>query len=179
MSNHNTLDNKDKLFHRSESVPHVTQRLIEMLDHIEVRVEMLREQASAMELEKNTLLSMLSTIRSNKDFSLISEGEREEIEITAERLLNRTRTVEVSVTTPRNELQQKALENVNSFFEDLNANIETDVETAKTKLQHYLNSCLSECKGPIDPKFQAVILECTADDQKRICKRLKSIMSSL
>lgn len=75
--NHNydtTADYKEKLFHRSESVPHVTQRIVEMLDLIEQRVELLREHASAMETERETLISMLSSIKSNKDLSLASEG---------------------------------------------------------------------------------------------------------
>lgn len=74
-NNHETKSEyKEKLFHRSESVPHVTQRIVEMLDLIEQRVELLREHASAMETERETLISMLSSIRSNKDLSLASEG---------------------------------------------------------------------------------------------------------
>lgn len=73
--NHETAaEYREKLFHRAESVPHVTQRIVEMLDLIEQRVELLREHASAMETERETLISMLSSIKSNKDLSLASEG---------------------------------------------------------------------------------------------------------
>ncbi|XP_035224226.1 BAG family molecular chaperone regulator 2-like isoform X2 [Stegodyphus dumicola] len=172
-------NSSDRLFHRSESVPHVMQRLVEMLDHIEERVELLREHASAMENEREALLSVLSAIKSNKDLQYVTEGEREEIEITALRLMNRTQTVEVSVTTPRNELQQQALDKVEKFYTDLQAYAETDPAGAKATLQSYINACLSDCKGAINQKFQAAVLECTADDQKRTRKKLESLMASL
>ncbi|PRD30921.1 UNVERIFIED_CONTAM: BAG family molecular chaperone regulator 2 [Trichonephila clavipes] len=75
MNNYNSenTNNSYKQFHRSESVPNNTKRLIEMLDRIEERVELLREHAVAIETERSALLQMLSTIKSNKDFEQITE----------------------------------------------------------------------------------------------------------
>lgn len=110
---------------------------------------------------------------------LLITGEKEEIELTADRLLNRTLTVEISVTTPRSEMQQQALDNVNRFLDQLLLDIKTDGDTAKETLQCYMNACLSEFTGPVHQKFQAAILECTAYDQKQTRKRLESLMDSL
>lgn len=75
MNSHNEeLNSGEKLFHRSESIPYVTKRIVEMLDHIEQRVELLREHASAMESEKQTLITMLSSVKNSKDLELASDG---------------------------------------------------------------------------------------------------------
>ncbi|GBN73987.1 BAG family molecular chaperone regulator 2 [Araneus ventricosus] len=109
----------------------------------------------------------------------LSICEREEIEITTQRLLNRTLTVEVNVSTPRNEFQEKALSNVNKLYDDLLVTLRSDLNNSKTVLQQYINACLSDCKGLFNQKFQAAILECTADDQKQMRKRLEALMQSL
>lgn len=78
MNDHNDIFSKssdsERLFHRSESIPHVTKRIVEMLDLIEQRVELLRQHASAMERERESLISMLSSIKSNKDLEYVSAG---------------------------------------------------------------------------------------------------------
>lgn len=170
---------RERLFRRSDSVSTITNRLVEMLDHIEKRVELLRDHACSMEQERDTLISMLHTVRSSQDLTLVSEGEREEIEITAQRLMGRTLTVEVCVTTPRNEQQQKALERVNTFIDELVTKIQTDLDGAKKSCYEYLNACLPEAKGPINQKFQSAVIECTADDQKKIRKRLESLLATI
>ncbi|XP_067135243.1 BAG family molecular chaperone regulator 2 [Centruroides vittatus] len=172
-------ERSERMFGRSDSVSRVTDRLVEMLDHVEKRVELLREHASAVEQERDALLTMLQTIESNKDMRFISEGEREEIEITADRLRSRTLTVEVTVTTPRNEIQKKALEQVNQYIDDLLVKFRVDVDSAKRTCQEYLNACLSESRGNIDQRFQAAIIECTADDQKKTRKRLESLLMTV
>jgi hypothetical protein len=48
------------------------------------------------------------------------------------------------------------------------------VDTAKS----YLNACSSEPVGIVDHRFQGIILECTADDQKMIRKKLKEMIKS-
>ncbi|GFY74268.1 BAG family molecular chaperone regulator 2 [Trichonephila inaurata madagascariensis] len=150
-----------------------------MLDHIEERVELLREHAVGIETERSALLQMLSTIKSNKDLEQITEGEKEEIEITAQRLLNRTLTVEISVSIPRNEIQQKALNNVNKLYDDLLVIMKSDLRNAKAVLEEYINACRSDCRGSYNQKFQAAILECTADDQKKMRKQLESLLNSI
>ncbi|GFU34245.1 BAG family molecular chaperone regulator 2 [Nephila pilipes] len=181
MSNQNrgNTNGSYKKFHRSESVPNTTRRLVEMLDRVEERVELLREQATAVETERSALLQILSTIRSHKDLDRITEGEKEEIEITAQRLLNRTLTVEINVSIPRNEVQQKALKNVKKLYDDLLVIMQSDFTNAKVVLEEYINACRSECRGSYNPKFQAAILECTADDQKKIRKQLESLSNSM
>ncbi|VDP09428.1 unnamed protein product [Soboliphyme baturini] len=48
----------------------------------------------------------------------------------------------------------------------------------KLTCQRYLNACSPEQpEGPIDQKFQSLIIECTADDQKKIRRRLAHLLS--
>lgn len=62
------------MFHRSDSMAQISSRLIETLDHIERRVELLRQGATTLEQEKGCLIEMLETIQTNKDLLLVSEG---------------------------------------------------------------------------------------------------------
>lgn len=87
-------------------------------------------------------------------------------------------TVEISVTTPRNEMQQQALDNINKYLDQLLLDFKTDSDAARETLQCYINACLSDAKGPIHQKFQAAVLECTAYDQKQTRKKLESLMES-
>jgi len=167
------------MFQRSDSMANTSTRLVEMLDHIEKRVEILREQASAMEQERECLVSMVKTIQGNQELMVVSEGEREEIQITADRLLGRCLTVEVQVSTPRNEIQKRALDKVNQYIDDLVSRLRHDLEGAKISCQTYLNACLPDARGTIDQRFQSAIIECTADDQKKTRKRLESLLRTI
>ena len=75
-------------------------------------------------------------------------------------------------------MQQQALDNVNTYLDQLLLDFKTDTNTAKETLQCYINACLSESKGPIHQKFQAAVLECTAYDQKQTRKKLETLMES-
>lgn len=47
-------------------------------------------------------------------------------------------------------------------------------------VQRFLNACSpDEPTGPIDQKFQAKVVECTADDQKKIRRRLGQIITQI
>lgn len=60
-------------FYRTK-VKRPAERMVEMLDHIEKRVELLREHALSMVQEKEALVSMLQGLNQNEDLVLLSEG---------------------------------------------------------------------------------------------------------
>lgn len=105
--------------------------------------------------------------------------ERDEVEALAERLICRCLTVEVNVTTPRNESQEAALKRVHELLQQLEALCEHSVGKAVVRTKAYLNACLAEPVGCIDQKFQGAILSCTIDDQKSVKCRLKSLLEDL
>ncbi|XP_064487045.1 BAG family molecular chaperone regulator 2-like [Ornithodoros turicata] len=155
------------------------ERVIVMLDHIEKRVELLREHAASLEQEKEALLTMLNTIRNKEDISLMSEGEREDIAHTTERLLSRALSVDISVMTPRNEFQKAALMKVENWIDCLLTRVKEDPVAARIACESYLNACSTESSGPADQRFQHAVIECTADDQKKTRKRLQSILTAI
>lgn len=107
--------------------------------------------------------------------------EQEEIKVTTHGLLYRLNSVDVILSTPRSESQQKALENVNLFLEKLSDAMKVNRETAKQTCQSYLSACSSDQfkSIPVDDKFQNIIIQCTVDDQKKIRKSLESILSTM
>ncbi|XP_012874509.1 PREDICTED: BAG family molecular chaperone regulator 2 [Dipodomys ordii] len=82
-------------------------------------VEALREAATAVEQEKEVLLEMIHSIQNSQDMRQISDGEREELNLTANRLMGRTLTVEVSVETIRSPQQQESLKHATRIIDEV------------------------------------------------------------
>lgn len=93
-------------------------------------------------------------------------------------------TVAISVTTIRDEQQQQALDKVNGLISNVvrMAENEAEIDKAKAMAESYLNCCLSDGsasadeKKIIDEKFAKVLIACTADDQKKVRRRLQKIL---
>jgi BCL2-associated athanogene 2 len=135
--------------------------------------------ASQLEQEKEQLLDYLNDVRINADFLRLDQHDREDIDATSERLLKRCKAVEVSVFTPRNEDQTRALEEVNKLIEAVTEKIKEDISSAKGTIERYFNACCPDEAGPIDQRFQSRVIECTADDQKKIRRKLAQIIEQI
>ncbi|KFP44711.1 BAG family molecular chaperone regulator 2, partial [Chlamydotis macqueenii] len=139
------------------------------------RVEAFRDAASAMEQEKEILLEMIHNIQNSQDMRHISEGEREELNLTANRLMGRTLTVEVSVETIRN-----AQQHATKMIDEIVNKLLDDLEDAKIRLMSLYGACTSDVPaGPIDQKFQSVVIGCAIEDQKKIKRRLETLLRNL
>ncbi|KAK9411336.1 BAG family molecular chaperone regulator 2 [Crotalus adamanteus] len=121
-------------FFRSTSMADRSSRLLDCLDQLERRVEALRDAASSMEQEKEALLEMIHNIQNSQDMRNISEGEREELNLTAKRLMGRTITVEVSVETIRNPQQQESLLRATQMIDEIVNKLLDDLEDSKSRL---------------------------------------------
>ena len=89
-------------------------------------------------------------------------------------------TVDVSVTTPRNENQEAAYKTAVEIFENLNLRVTENPLQCETELISYLNACLAEpISNNINLRFQDKILSCTADDQKLFRKRLQDMLDRI
>uniref|UniRef100_A0AC35U447 BAG domain-containing protein n=1 Tax=Rhabditophanes sp. KR3021 TaxID=114890 RepID=A0AC35U447_9BILA len=126
---------------REASIDDFNSQIIELLDTAEHRVEKLREQAAALEQEKEQLLDTLKYIKLNTDLLRFEEGQREDVEATAARILKRCNAVSVSVNTPRNADQAEALANINVLLEKVCLRLRNEFEDAKQCLSRYQNAC--------------------------------------
>ncbi|VDK61826.1 unnamed protein product [Anisakis simplex] len=139
-----------------------------------------QESAGHLEQEKESLLDMLSNVNLNAELLRLGQGDREDINATTNRLLNRCKAVEVVVNTPRNSEQTKALTNVNSLIDGAVNKIQEDLRNSKDMVKRMLNACSpDQPDGPIDQRFQSQVIECTADDQKKIRRRLANIITQI
>uniref|UniRef100_A0A0N5CF79 BAG domain-containing protein n=1 Tax=Strongyloides papillosus TaxID=174720 RepID=A0A0N5CF79_STREA len=164
---------------REASIDDFNSSIIDVLDDTEARVEKLREQATALEQEKEQLLDILKHIKLNIDL-LKGEGDKEDVEVTSARILKRCEAVTVSVNTPRNPTQAKALAEINELVEKACLRIPENIEEAKECLKRYSNACNQDIPdGAIDHKFEAKVIECTADDQKKVKKKLANIIKQI
>uniref|UniRef100_A0A915CUU7 BAG family molecular chaperone regulator 2 n=1 Tax=Ditylenchus dipsaci TaxID=166011 RepID=A0A915CUU7_9BILA len=157
-----------------------TEQLINLLDETERRVEQLRETASQLEQEKESVLDILNNVKLSAEILKIEQSEEDELNLTAERILKRCRAVDVIVNTPRNEDQKRALDEVNMLIESIVTKMQDNLEGTKESIQRFLNACSpDEPNGHIDQRFQAKIVACTADDQKKIRRKLAQIISQI
>ncbi|EYB96740.1 hypothetical protein Y032_0147g2584 [Ancylostoma ceylanicum] len=107
-------------------------------------------------------------------------GDREDINAITNRLAARTKTVDVTVNTPRSAEQERALSSVNHLIDGVVEKLQEDMQAGKDTCRRYLNACNPEQPdGPIDQRFQAQLIECTADDQKKIRRKLAQLITQL
>ncbi|XP_036105114.1 BAG family molecular chaperone regulator 2 [Molossus molossus] len=167
-------------FCRSSSMADRSSRLLESLDQLELRVEALREAATAIEQEREILLEMIHSIQNSQDMRQISDGEREELNLTANRLMGRTLTVEVSVETIRNPQQQESLKHATRIIDEVVSKFLNDLGSAKSHLMSLYSACSSEVPpGPVDQKFQSIVIGCALEDQKKIKRRLETLLRNI
>ncbi|KAG7301314.1 hypothetical protein JYU34_014244 [Plutella xylostella] len=155
-----------------------TNRLVAVLDQVEMRVERLRRDTVRIEEEKDSLLSTLDSVRHSDLLGDVTDCDKEDIMRYAERILARAMTVEVAVRTDRDAMQEEALHQVNLYIDQLVMSVHDDAVIAHTRCQTYMNACTSQPDpaSGTDKNFESAILGCTLDDQKRVKKRLQGLL---
>ncbi|KAM3932086.1 BAG family molecular chaperone regulator 2 [Leptodactylus fuscus] len=167
-------------FCRSMSMAARSSHLLEVLDDLEIRVQSLRDSASTLELEKESLIEMIHNVKNSQDMRNISDGEREELTLTAERLMTRTVTVEVSVETMRNPQQASSLQQATLIIDEILKKVMENLEGGKAQLMSLYAACTSDVPSvPIDQKFQSIIIGCAIEDQKKIKRRLETLIRNI
>lgn len=151
-------------------------RLVNLLDQIEVHVEQLRKDAWRLEEERDRLLTTLDTLRNNEIMSDLEETDRDEVLRYAERLSMRCLTVDVLVKIQRDQIQQEALHQVNGLIDGLVIGLRDDPAGTRQRCTSFMSACSSQGLGHSDKNFETAILGCTMDDQKRIKKRLQGLL---
>ncbi|XP_022058393.2 BAG family molecular chaperone regulator 2 [Acanthochromis polyacanthus] len=167
-------------FSRTLSMADRSGQLLESLDQLEIRVEALREAASAMEQERECILEMIQSLQNSQEMRNICAGEREELNLTADRLMGRTLSVEISVGTIRNPQQEDALHKATSIIDEIVKKLLDDMYGGRQRLMALHAACVSEAPAvPIDQKFQAIVISCALEDQKKIKRRLETLLRNV
>lgn len=113
-------------------------------------------------------------------FSVFFLGEREELDLTANRLMGRTLCVEISVGTIRNSQQEDALQKATSIIDELVKKLLDDMDASRQQLLALHAACVTEAPpGPINQKFQAIVISCALEDQKKIKRRLETLLRNV
>lgn len=94
--------------------------------------------------------------------------------------MGRTITVEVSVETIRNPQQQESLLRATQMIDEIVNKLLDDLEDSKSRLMSLYGACTSETpSGPVDQKFQSVVIGCAIEDQKKIKRRLETLLRNI
>ncbi|XP_017268344.1 BAG family molecular chaperone regulator 2 [Kryptolebias marmoratus] len=167
-------------FSRTLSMADRSGQLLETLDQLEARVESLREAAYAMEQERESILEVIQSVQNSQEMRNICAGEREELTLTADRLMGRTLSVEISIGTIRNPQQEEALQRATAMIDEIVKKLLSDMEGGRQQLLALHAACVTEAPPvPIDQKFQAVVISCALEDQKKIKQRLESLLRNV
>lgn len=104
--------------------------------------------------------------------------DRDDIERYADRIFARCSTIDVSVKTIRDKIQEDSLYQINKLIDNLVKDLQSDPDATRMKCLAFMNSCTSYCEnGEEDKHFEQVLLGCTIDDQKRVKRRLQGLMN--
>lgn len=107
-------------------------------------------------------------------------GEREELELTADRLMGRTLSVEISIGTIRNSQQEEALRKATSMIDEIVKKLLDDMGSGRQQLLALHAACVSDAPAvPVDQKFQAIVISCALEDQKKIKQRLETLVRNV
>ncbi|KAM6916708.1 BAG family molecular chaperone regulator 2 [Xenentodon cancila] len=167
-------------FTRTLSMADRSGQLLESMDQLEIRVEALREAASAMEQERDCILETIQSIQNSQEMRNICAGEREELTLTANRLMGRAISVEISVGTIRNPQQEEALRKATCIIDDMVKKLLDDMQGGRKQLLALHAACVTEAPPvPIDQKFQAIVISCALEDQKKIKRRLETLLRNV
>lgn len=91
--------------------------------------------------------------------------------------MGRTLTVEVSVETIRNPQQQESLSHATRMIDEIVDKLLNDLEDSRSHLMMLYGACTSDVPSvPIDQKFQSVVIGCAIEDQKKIKRRLETLL---
>ncbi len=100
-----------------------------LLDDLELRVEKIREMAVQVEDGKEQLLQTLCELQDGVDMNRLSEVDKEELKLTAERVMNRCLTISVQVETIRSKEQESAWQAISKVIKELADKSEVDVSS--------------------------------------------------
>lgn len=107
-------------------------------------------------------------------------GEREELSLTANRLMGRTLSVEISVGINRNSQQEEALRKATLIIDEIVRKLLEDMDSGQERLLALHAACVTEAPPvPIDQKFQALVISCALEDQKKIKQRLETLLRNV
>ncbi|GFR95012.1 BAG family molecular chaperone regulator 2 [Elysia marginata] len=158
--------------------------LISYLDEVDDRIENLRRRAQDLHQDRESLLTVLAQIKTDCSTNSMPVDESNDLLVTIERLKKRCEAVDVKVHTVRSPEQEHALSKVQSLIEDLERicileEVDNDGEPVRNRAQCLLNACSSDApsNGPIDYKFQGLILGCKMEDQKLVRHRLECLVN--
>ncbi|TRY65231.1 hypothetical protein DNTS_014045, partial [Danionella cerebrum] len=139
-----------------------------------------REPGSDRDEERECLLEMIHSIQNCPEMRSICDGEREELSLTAARLMGRALTVKVSVETIRNLQQEEALKKATAVIDEIAQKVLDDVESGQMRLAALHAACVSETPAvPIDQAFQNLVISCALEDQKKIKRRLQTLIRNM
>ncbi|HIE83058.1 MAG TPA: hypothetical protein EYQ00_04065 [Dehalococcoidia bacterium] len=152
-----------------------------LLDDMEKQIECHRrkalelvEERSKLETKLRILINYSSPSYGDNDEVTLSEVDLAECTATVDRLKRRLAAIHVDVTVSRDTAQCNALEEVNATIRDLIEMVETSSPMALTTAESYLNAC----SNGTGSRFEALMLSCTSDDQKRVKEQIKSIIDN-
>lgn len=91
--------------------------------------------------------------------------------------MGRTLSVEISVGTIRNSQQEDALRKATSVIDETVKKLLDDMDGSRQRLMALHAACVTEAPPvPIDQKFQALVISCALEDQKKIKRRLETLL---
>lgn len=163
----------------SDPDKHPKDRLLDILDQVEAHVEKLRKDTLLLEEKKDALFTTLDAIRNSELLLELIDTDKDDIQRYIERVTMRCSTVEILVRTDRDKSQEESLHQVNRLIDQLVVSFKQDPPATRVRCLSFMAACSSHPEVVSDKAFEAALLGCTLDDQKKIKKRLYGLFAYL
>ncbi len=86
----------------------------------------------------------------------------------------------ISVDTIRNDQQEEALRKAMAIIDEMAGKVLEDMEGGRKRLQALHAACVTDAPPvPVDQTFQSVVISCALEDQKKIKRRLETLIRNV
>ncbi|KFO27558.1 BAG family molecular chaperone regulator 2 [Fukomys damarensis] len=101
-----------------------------------------------------------------------------DLNLTANGLMGQTLTAEVS-TSIRNPQRKESLKYATRIIDDVVSKCPDGLGSAECHLMSLYSACSSEGPGPVDQKFQSIVIGCALEDQKKNQEKTRDCSEAL
>ncbi|XP_014667648.1 PREDICTED: BAG family molecular chaperone regulator 2-like [Priapulus caudatus] len=150
-----------------------------LLDSIEKEIENFRGKAIELEKEKEDLLMGLHVFEMSEFLQSLDKDVKDDVACVMDRLACRCLSIEISVITPRTPCQEAALAKVQGTIQEMLQTKQTDRPKTLQIATLMLNACMPDSTAAVDYRFQADVIGCAIDDQKRVRSQLQKVVEDL
>ncbi|KAK2721783.1 uncharacterized protein LOC136035315 [Artemia franciscana] len=150
-----------------------------ILDHYEVMVDHLKQQAHQIEQEREFLLSSMESVMNGSLISQLNDDEKKTANEQLSKIIDECMGINVKVSAKRTPREEEALDRVNIYINNLVMNVNRDTTGARQECIDALKSLIPEKLEETEKLglFSDIHPSLSFEDRQKTIHRLRGLMS--